>query len=53
MKVLEERRFSADLDAVLDDLASGGTEVVAEIDPRDPRRCCAVLLMSTSHGRGV
>jgi hypothetical protein len=46
MKVLEQRSVRADLDAVLDDLASGGTEVVAlKIDACDPRR----LLPGTAH----
>jgi hypothetical protein len=50
VEVLEGRRFRADLDAVLDDLASGNAEIVPlEIGALDSRRrCWSVLLISPS-----
>jgi hypothetical protein len=48
MEVLGERRLGADLDAVLEDLASWGTEVVLlETGAPDSGGCCSAVLIST------
>jgi len=44
MGVLDQRRFVADADALLDDLASGDAEIVLmQVVRRSPGACCNVL----------